>query len=561
MKTKHKNLIPLIAFFVFSSMMAGAQIPCLEIFNRRSGNIFFNDEDVQLEIKGTNFPQGTPILLKLKLTDFNNETVKDKSISLRPTEIKNKKFVKPISLASLPNGFYILKVVAETIDEKHLASTYVRLGVITRRPYTTEITRSPFAIDTALSWYCLTEEELENAARLIKLAGISCVRDRLSWNDVEPSPGKFYWEEYDRTANAFHNAGLEISQVFHDLPPWADTAPPGEKERRRYPPKDMKYLYDFMYSMVSHFKGRVQYWEIWNEYDSPTFFVGGAEQYARMLKTAYTAAKKADPSCRVLIGSRSFATGKVACPWVKQGYLIAEGEPYVERVFQHGVCEFFDIYNMHFYGPAEGVISFIERSKKLLNKYHCPRKPIWITEMGKTALAELPDIVAKEEQEQAAFIPKAYAVALNNGVERLFFFLFPAFTEHGKSNWGIFANTKKGWIPKPAYVAFANLTDRLKGYRPCGRLALPNSDVWAYKFRAQHKEVIIIWAHQEKIISLSLPAESARVIDIMGKAKIYPLQHPPNIKPKPAHCEVRLELNTIPVFVEFIPGESPADTQ
>ena len=53
---------------------------------------------------------------------------------------------------------------------------------------------------------------------------------------------------------------------------------------------------DFVYNLVRHCKGRVRYYEIVNE---PNLFMS-PENYTRYLKLAYDAAKKADPSCRIV---------------------------------------------------------------------------------------------------------------------------------------------------------------------------------------------------------------------------------------------------------------------
>lgn len=532
---------------------SGESETCMDLTTDKVGNIFYHDESVGIKATGKKFPAISSLELQVALIDFWNNVTGKKSIAVSLAPKNGDEFTTTIAYKTLSTGFYICQVKAVS-DGKVIASNYLRLGVITRKPDLNKIVKTPFCIDSAVSWFCETEAELRAAARLIKMAGISCVRDRLSWAEVEPVRGEYNWTKYDRSATILHEAGLEISQVFHDIPPWADTAPEGEVERRRYPPRDYNYLYDFMYNMAKHFKGRVQYWEIWNEYDAPTFFVGKPQEYASMLKSAYRAAKKADPNCVVLIGSTSFAEGKIPVPWVKEGYLVAEGPRYVEKTFESEICDYFDVYNMHFYGPAEGVVGFIERSQNLLKKFSCQHKPIWITEMGKTALTELPTTVLQEEQEQAAFIVRAYAVALDSGIEKLFFFIFPAFVEHGKSNWGIFANTEKGWIPKPAYVAFSVLIDRLAGTKPAGKLNLPQSpNIAGYKFVGSGKKVIILWARNgsEENIVLPIEADALQISDIMGNTiktrKEANSSKGTTVKLKSVECIV----GPMPIYIEY----------
>ena len=67
-------------------------------------------------------------------------------------------------------------------------------------------------------------------------------------------------------------------------------------------------LYEkFACSIVSHFKDRVKYWEIWNEPDTKTYWIPQDEMkaYTALLKKVYPAIKKIDPTCKVLMGGVS----------------------------------------------------------------------------------------------------------------------------------------------------------------------------------------------------------------------------------------------------------------
>lgn len=129
---------------------------------------------------------------------------------------------------------------------------------------------------------------------------------------------------------------------------------------------------DYITKTVSHFKGRVKYWEVINEHD--LFLTkkygaeGGGKIYGELLKIAYNAIKKANPDAVVVYG------GLAGVP-----------EKYVEASLKVGGTSYFDIMNYHTYcAPAscEPVLSKRTKYLKDIMKKYGGEKPIWITEIG-----------------------------------------------------------------------------------------------------------------------------------------------------------------------------------
>jgi GH35 family endo-1,4-beta-xylanase len=53
----------------------------------------------------------------------------------------------------------------------------------------------------------------------------------------------------------------------------------------------------FVGTLVGHYKGRIRHWLIIDE----PYHIFTADEYAKLLRAAYEAAKEADPDCRVAI--------------------------------------------------------------------------------------------------------------------------------------------------------------------------------------------------------------------------------------------------------------------
>ena len=154
----------------------------------------------------------------------------------------------------------------------------------------------------------LCYEELE----ILKRANFSFLihKHAARWSYVERVKGSYrYFDE--SVANA-EKAGLiymfqAMAVQMSHRPEWVkDLLPERVKGGKKdWPvedwPEEKKKAYlkawsDFVFQMVKHYRGRVKYWEMENE---PYYWVTN-RQYAEILKTAYIAAKKADPDCIVV---------------------------------------------------------------------------------------------------------------------------------------------------------------------------------------------------------------------------------------------------------------------
>ena len=485
----------LLCLFFITSITQGEQITSPAL-----GGIFTTEDSVILNIKSADNPE------KLEITDYNNHVVWScKGNSLNKKDSNTFEIVfKP---GELDPGFYIAHVIGDS-------SFYYRFGIVPvpQQPDP----ESYYGIDGAMSWFGRDFEDVSESARLIRLAGVSCVRDRISWNHVEPEKGKFNWKKYDPPTDAQSDNDLRILQVFHDSAKWASSAEPAIKHPERYAPGDLRDLYNFLYTSASHFKGRVHDWEVWNEFDASPFFAGTAEEYGSILKSGYLAIKSADPHMNVLFGSVTLARGPLS--WGDEILEDTEGETYVNRVLENDVGDYFDVFNIHHYGSVEGIIDKLNWAKDTLAKYKLSHKPIWITEMGLTADSELPDYVTSLERDQANYLVKAYVLGKVHGAEKFYFFIFPTFLEHGVSNWGIFENGNDGWQPKPAYIALANLTSTL-GDIECVDSYCSN-EVACYYFEGNGKRVVILWG-RENPARFSLKVDSKEIIHktIFGKSQ------------------------------------------
>lgn len=152
------------------------------------------------------------------------------------------------------------------------------------------------------------------AISAIANAGARYMRTNLSWSDFEPSPGSLSFDTpRDRTIAEIEAAGLRLFPTLSVGRGWMNGDPPGAVVggSQSYPPDDLEMVwsdeygysrgyYNFVYQLVSRYRGHFNYVAVENEANSKLFWGGTAEDYVRLAKTAYKAIKAADPSVRVV---------------------------------------------------------------------------------------------------------------------------------------------------------------------------------------------------------------------------------------------------------------------
>ena len=120
--------------------------------------------------------------------------------------------------------------------------------------------------------------------------------------------------------------------------------------------------------IVSHADPVIQDWEIWNEPDTTSSFTGTPQQYALMLRAAYTAVKAVNPADDVLFGGISSPAGE---SWLGQVFATPGAD----------AAQAFDIANVHERGDLDGLAADIAGWKQFLaaNGF---TGPLWVTEHG-----------------------------------------------------------------------------------------------------------------------------------------------------------------------------------
>ncbi len=317
-----------------------------------------------------------------------------------------------------------------------------------------------------------------------------------SWPYLHVLPYQFHWQTADDELRAFYDPeGLHMLVVLGYTPRWCSTGPKGEPA---YPPDRLEHLRTFVRAIVSRYKERVRYWEVWNE-PNIGFFQGSERQYVDMLKTAYVAAKQADPNCRIVFGGTA-------------GVDI----PFVERCYEYGAKGYFDVMAVHPYqwGTTfnDGWFADLIKQQREQLLAHGDDKSIWVTEVGwSTGDAGITEDIQAELLAQALVT----SLALRHlRLEKTFWF---SVKDWGKPGHGLFRDDGGR---KPAFTALKVVIGQLDGATYWGTLDLgPN--VRGHVFERDGKTVVALWSadRKERDVTLRLGEGEAEVTDLSGTSQ------------------------------------------
>lgn len=249
----------------------------------------------------------------------------------------------------------------------------------------------------------------------------------------------------------------------------------------------------YVKATVSHFKGRIRYWQVLKEPAPNSRGTGGdsgimPDEAARILRVTYAAVKDADPDALVYFpgtGPRFSAAGY-------------NNESYFEAMLRLGAGSWFDVlgFDAYMFDVRDSALMY----RRMLRD-HGLQKPIWVAQTGVPDRL-LPGTVrfhggGGDPVAQSAYMVAAYAEAFACGAERVFWGEFIDSSEaeaRGRDDrsliWdstGLFCTGS--WRLKPAYYTHRLLAAALRGFVKAEKTA---PGVVAFVF-ADSRRVYVVW--------------------------------------------------------------------
>lgn len=389
--------------------------------------------------------------------------------------------------------------------------------------------------------------------------GVQVSREGFIWRHFEPERGRRSGQaDFDDAVNRLAAAGIAVQAMVTETPRWASSSPgagadaatwkfapphgldaptftdgtdePGPGKRAN---PDNAWASSLAY-LVRRYKGKVRYWQVWNEPDYPRgdqgrdytdrrrSWNGSLDDYVRLLRVGWAVVKANDPEAQVVTGGIGFAS-------------------YLDAMLARGAGRWLDQVDFHAYGwpgSDRALDEFVRVHAELrgvLDRHGLRGKRLICSETGYTA---------NEPAVQAAYAAKLFPTALALGVETTMWYanVNPSWRQMGLVDWRTLTQKTPGWW---AYRTAATALAGAKRVEPLGV-----AGARGFRFaRADGHRVIVAWAPDHEAdrplaAAIPLPPGRWRVRDLLGRDR------------GPASGTARLALTAEPVWLDADPGRA-----
>ncbi len=338
--------------------------------------------------------------------------------------------------------------------------------------------------------------------------GVRLSREGMIWRLYQPEDdGKVpHQGDFDDVVARLDEAGMAIQFMVTETPYWASSARgkrlSDHQSYRQAPPTGLyRSIFtdgtdvpgprkrinpdhpwaSFLSTVVRRYKGKVRYWQCWNEPDYPKGVLeaapgdrtrswqGSVKEYVRMLAVMHTVVKWIDPDAQVVTGGLGYAA-------------------YLQAMIDHGAGPYFDLLDFHAYGwpgsdeALKAFLSVHQSMRHVLERNGLGHKGMLCSETGYSAT---------EPSEQADSILKIYATTMALGVEGTVYYsnTNPSWRQMGLVDWRSMTQRTAG------YWAYKNTAAALGGLDFVSKLPLPPQMVgYLFADPKSKREVAVLWA-------------------------------------------------------------------
>jgi hypothetical protein len=241
---------------------------------------------------------------------------------------------------------------------------------------------------------------------------------KVHWPQVEIGKNRWDWNILDREVDLAEKHHVDLLMPFGFTPDWA-SAGPADSAMGRFRPggdhrgeivgdvADLEDWRNYIRTQALRYKGRIQYYEIWNEPNLPeNRIIGTPERMLTLAKEAYITLKQVDPNIKVISPSP----------------VNDNGIDWLDRYLELGGGQYADIIGYHFYvrHRPETMLDLILPVKAVMRKRGVGDKPLWNTESGWIRNPRTEHI--DPAQQAPGWAARAYILNWAAGVQRFYWY-------------------------------------------------------------------------------------------------------------------------------------------
>lgn len=410
------------------------------------------------------------------------------------------------------------------------------------------------------------------------------------WEDVEQ--GVFHWEALDRLYGYARSRGINTLANFTIRKTAEYTIDTRDRTpENSFEPYDKEAYQKFVRAIVERYDGDgrddapngviIKHWQVDNEPNGEN--TGTPESYAEMVRLTYEAAKQANPECKIMLAGPVGILGGTE-----------KFHEYFDPVLEKLNGKYFDIFDLHYYGLANGdyrrIDPRLEDVRSTLAKYGYSDVTMWCTETATASDRWLSNdgnsTFHQTQRRQAVDLVKRYVHLLSLDIEKIFWclgltegFVFPdddLFFDHvGLVYDGVGMDDRGSGVKKLGYYTYKRMTEILEGsdWKSVRELETGVPNVYAYRVPKpkEHKTIVVAWwdyfdeaggkpekPEGEKEVILPVEATEVQVSKAVPDAEFgddvidYRATFPVTTL-RAEDNTIHLKLDDSPVYIEYAP--------
>jgi hypothetical protein len=251
----------------------------------------------------------------------------------------------------------------------------------------------------------------------------------VAWKDVNPSQGVFNWSVLDAEVAQVEASGAKPMLVLGLTPQWAAADPNAGDPRwglgTASPPRDIASWRDYVTAVVNRYGPRIAAYEIWNEVNLRTFWVGTPQQMSELTAEASAIIKARQPNALVVTPS---VTTRL------RGPMRTFMRPFLVDMRERGFP--FDVFSIHAYpagdrGPEQRVEDVIYWQGIVVEQLGADSpildRPVWDTEVNYGLAGPGPRPGQSFSDAQGAdLIAQTFVDSQRLGIDATFWYMYTA---------------------------------------------------------------------------------------------------------------------------------------
>ena len=428
------------------------------------------------------------------------------------------------TLPKLPFGWYKLKatITGEGVEKQVTLPISITPSAAIREPAEESI----YGITEEWPFGRKTFDAATVDALMFRLSqmGIRWFRAWVAWDFIEENPGSYYWDGFDQFLAIADKYGIVVYPVIMGgSKPFMN---PKEISHKcevsmgfRLPP-DMNLWRNYVKAFATRYKGRIPYYQMWNEADTRQFlYPFKTEAYAAWLKETSSIIRSIDPAAKICLGGFCAA------------YNDLTSTSHTDKNSAYGMAEWYaqnpqadyDVVDYHFYsvgGPKQSwdtSVQLMEKLRPYMAAHGDGGKQVWNSETSFLA-TDNPKMVGV--QGGWANVP---LLSLREQAWRIIQWHVQSKAVDIKHNFNYTVRSDGGplnsdFSPKPAYAAHLMLSNILAGLKYERTLPF-NRNIRAYQFSSTGRCVTVLWTMDGSEVLVAKSAakgKSITRIDMFG---------------------------------------------